>query len=97
MPSKFLDLAVPTRMVSHALHDTTAMSSSTMGISLVVTTAGVLAAQMHGDSAGTLIQLGVGTWQIPGNFKLAKSTGTTAVITGTAVVCYWFDPTGLSH
>ena len=97
MASKFLDLAVPTRMVSHTLHDTNAMSSSTMGISCVVTTAGVLVARMHGDAADTNIQLGIGTWQLPGNFKFAKSTGTTAVLTGTAVVCYWFDPTGLSH
>ncbi len=97
MPSIFLDYAVPTKHVAHTLHDTNVLPATTIGISCVVSTAGVLVTQMHADAASVLMDLGVGTWFIAGNFKYVKSTSTTAVLTNTKVIVYIADPTSLNY
>lgn len=90
------EYAVPTKSASHTIHDTNAMSSKTIGISLVVTVAGVIPLQMHNDSTSHLVDLGAGTHFIPGNWKLAKSTGLTATVTNNRITVYIAEPTGLS-
>ena len=97
MPSQFLDLAVPTRARNHTPHDTNVLPANTMGISVTVTTAGILKVRMWGDTTDTELDLAIGMWQIPGNFKIIYTTSQTAVITGTRVVCWIFDPSTVNY
>lgn len=89
--------AVPTAHKDHALHDTATMPSTTIAIGLTVTTAGVVPLQMWNSPAATDVPFAIGQHYLPGNWKLAKSTGTTAVLTGTKVTAYYANVAGLSH
>jgi hypothetical protein len=97
MPSIFLDYAVPTRCQAHTLSDATVMPAQTIGISLVVTVAGVVPLQMHSDPASVLVDLGAGTHFIPGNWKLALSTGLTATVTNSKVIVYIANPAASNY
>lgn len=97
MPSVHLDYQSPTSARNYSLHDTNVLPATTIAISLVVSTAGILMARFHGDSTNVEIDLGVGTHFIPGAFRLVLSTGTTAVITGTRVVAYIGNPSNVNY
>ena len=97
MPSIFLDYAVATSIRNHTPHDTNALPGNTIGISCVVTTAGILKVLMHCDSSAAEIDLGLGTHFIDGNFKLVYSTGSTAVLTGTRVTAYIANPANSNY
>lgn len=97
MSSIFPEYAVATRCQAHTLHDTNVMPAQTIGISLVVTVAGVVPLQMHSDPTSVLVDLGAGTHFLPGNWKLALATGLTATVTNSKVVVYIANPSAATY
>lgn len=85
---------IPNGHKAHTLHDTNLLPSGTCYLLIGVTTAGVLRLRTYANPDDNLdLYVALGTHQILGRFKLALSTGTTAVLSpATTVIAQTYDP-----
>lgn len=82
---------VPNRHVAHTIHDTNELEAWVVKVIADVTTAGNLVLEMW-DGTSVAYSLPIGLHQIDGQFRRAKATSTTAVLSpANTVVIHYID------